>query len=79
MRFTYFESQPAELAARIGDFIRMSGTMELCEGRLPITFDVRAPNNRTVQKTLDLSSFWKNTYPTVKRELQRRYPKHPWP
>jgi ATP-dependent helicase HrpB len=78
-RFTYFESQPAELAARIGDFIRMSGTMELCEGRLPITFDVRAPNNRTVQKTLDLSSFWKNTYPTVKRELQRRYPKHPWP
>ena len=79
VRFTYFESQPAELAARIGDFIRMSGTMELCEGRLPITFDVRAPNNRTVQKTLDLSSFWKNTYPTVKRELQRRYPKHPWP
>lgn len=78
-RFTYFESQPAELQARLGDFIRMSGTLSLCDGRLPVAFDILAPNYRTVQKTQDLSSFWKNTYPTVKRELARRYPKHPWP
>jgi ATP-dependent helicase HrpB len=78
-RFTYFESQPAELQARLGDFIRMSGTLSLCDGRLPVAFDILAPNYRTVQKTQDLSSFWKNTYPTVKRELARRYPRHPWP
>jgi ATP-dependent helicase HrpB len=29
--------------------------------------------------TGDLASFWKNTYPTVKKELRRRYPKHAWP
>jgi ATP-dependent helicase HrpB len=78
-RFTYFESQPPELQARLGDFVRMHGTLSLCEGRLPVSFDILAPNYRTVQKTQDLSSFWKNTYPKVKRELQRRYPKHPWP
>jgi len=78
-RFTYFETQPAELQARLGDFIRMSGTLSLCDGRLPVAFDILAPNYRTVQKTQDLSSFWKNTYPTVKRELSRRYPRHPWP
>ena len=78
-RFTYFESQPAELAARLGDFLKMTGTLSLCEGRLAVSFDILAPNHRTVQKTKDLDSFWKNTYPAIKKELQRRYPKHPWP
>ena len=78
-RFTYFEGRPAELAARLGDFIGMSGKLALCEGRLRVLFDILAPNQRTVQKTDDLTSFWKNTYPEVKKELRRRYPKHPWP
>ena len=78
-KFTYSESRPAELAARLGDFLKMSATLSLCDGRLPVVFDILAPNYRTVQKTADLGSFWKNTYPTVKKELQRRYPKHPWP
>ena len=78
-RFTYHAAHPAELAARLGDFVKMTGVLSLCEGRLPVTFDILAPNHRTVQKTKDLGSFWANTYPTVKKELQRRYPRHPWP
>ena len=78
-RFTYHETNPPELAARLGDFVKMTGTLSLCEGRLPVSFDILAPNYRTVQKTKDLGSFWVNTYPTVKKELQRRYPRHPWP
>ncbi|MDD5629830.1 MAG: ATP-dependent helicase C-terminal domain-containing protein, partial [Elusimicrobia bacterium] len=78
-KLTYSESQPPELAARLEDFAGMSGTLSLCGGRLPVTFDILSPGFRTVQKTQDLSSFWKNAYPAVKKELQRRYPKHPWP
>jgi ATP-dependent helicase HrpB len=78
-RFTYFEGRPAELAARLGDFVKMTGTLTLCEGRLPVVFDVLAPNHRTVQRTGDLASFWTNAYPTIKKELKRRYPRHPWP
>jgi ATP-dependent helicase HrpB len=78
-KFLYHETHPAELSARLGDFVGLKGTMALCEGRLPVIFDILAPNYRTVQKTADLSSFWANTYPTVKKELQRRYPRHPWP
>jgi ATP-dependent helicase HrpB len=31
-----------------------------------------------VQVTDDLESFWERTYPEVKKELKRRYPKHEW-
>lgn len=78
-KFLYHETRPAELSARLGDFVGLKGTLALCEGRLPVIYDILAPNYRTVQKTSDLSSFWANTYPTVKKELQRRYPRHPWP
>ncbi len=78
-RFLYFSPARAELSARLGDFAGMSGTLNLCEGRLPVAFDILAPNRRTVQKTGDLGSFWRNAYPAIKKELQRRYPKHPWP
>jgi ATP-dependent helicase HrpB len=46
---------------------------------VPVLFDILAPNYRTVQKTFDLSGFWQRTYPEVKKELKRRYPRHPWP
>jgi ATP-dependent helicase HrpB len=78
-KLTYFEQQPPELAARLEDFLGMSGALSLCEGRLPVIFDILSPGFRTVQKTRDLGSFWKNSYPSVKKELQRRYPRHPWP
>jgi ATP-dependent helicase HrpB len=78
-KFFYSEAGRPELSARLGDFLKAPETLSLCEGRLRVVFDILAPNYRTVQKTDDLGSFWRNTYPTVKKELQRRYPRHPWP
>ena len=78
-KLTYSEQQPPELAARLEDLLGLKGTMSLCEGRLPVLFDILSPGFRTVQKTQDLGSFWKNAYPAVKKELQRKYPRHPWP
>lgn len=78
-RITYFDGAPPELSARLGDLLGMQGTLYLYEGRVQVLFDILAPNFRTVQKTYDLTGFWQNTYPEVKKELKRRYPKHPWP
>ncbi|MFL5438685.1 MAG: ATP-dependent helicase C-terminal domain-containing protein, partial [Myxococcales bacterium] len=36
-------------------------------------------NGRAQQVTQDLAGFWERHYPAVRRELMRRYPKHPWP
>ena len=78
-KLTYSENSPPELAARLGDFLGLEGKTTVFEGKVDVIYDILAPNYRTVQKTADLTSFWKNTYPEVKKELKRRYPKHPWP
>lgn len=38
-----------------------------------------SPAERPLQTTDDLASFWKNTYPEIRRELRGRYPRHYWP
>ncbi|MBI5239079.1 MAG: ATP-dependent helicase HrpB [Elusimicrobia bacterium] len=78
-KFLYFETQPPEFSARLADFWGFQGTLNLCEGRLPVTFDILSPAFRTVQKTQDLDSFWQNAYPKIKKELQGKYPRHLWP
>jgi len=57
----------------------MSQAPQLAEGRVPLVVHLLAPNGRAVQVTRDLAGFWKNTYPSVRLELKRRYPKHAWP
>jgi ATP-dependent helicase HrpB len=78
-KYLYSSEGIVELSARIGDFIGMQGEHFIAENRLRVRYDILAPNYRTVQKTWNLSDFWQNTYPQVKKELRGRYPKHPWP
>ena len=78
-KYIYNSDGVAELSARIGDFIGMQGEHFIAEKRLRVRYDILAPNYRTVQKTWNLSDFWQNTYPEVRKELRGRYPRHPWP
>ena len=54
-------------------------TPRLAGGRVRVLLHLLAPNHRPQQVTDDLASFWKNTYPQVRKELRIRYPKHAWP
>lgn len=67
------------IAARIQDFFGSLTGPTLCRGRIPLTLQLLAPNQRAVQVTADLSGFWDRHYPELRRELKRRYPKHAWP
>ncbi len=78
-KITYFEKSPPEIAARLGDFVGLQGRFKVLMGRQDVTYDILAPNYRTVQKTSDLTAFWKGSYAEIRKELKRRYPKHPWP
>jgi ATP-dependent helicase HrpB len=67
------------LAVRIQDVFGMRETPRVAGGRVPVVMHLLAPNMRPHQITTDLKSFWRNTYPEVRKELRRRYPKHAWP
>jgi len=67
------------IQARVQDFFGWHDSPRLVQGRLPILLEILAPNQRPVQRTLDLKSFWANTYPQVRKDLRGRYPKHHWP
>ena len=78
-RIAYEPGAAPVLAARIQDFFGLRETPTIGGGRVPLSLHLLAPNNRPQQVTSDLASFWKTTYPQVKKELKRRYPKHAWP
>src|SRR5450432_403703 len=75
----YEADRPPWIESRLQDFFGMPEGPRLCRGRVPLTLHLLAPNHRAVQVTTDLSGFWLRHYPAVRRELMRKYPRHPWP
>ncbi|OGV70284.1 MAG: ATP-dependent helicase HrpB [Lentisphaerae bacterium RIFOXYA12_FULL_48_11] len=46
--------------------------------KVPVLIHILAPSQRPVQITKDMPGFWRDHYPRIKQELQRKYPKHEW-
>ncbi len=67
------------LAVRLQEMFGLGDTPTINEGRTTLLLHLLSPGYKPVQVTQDLKSFWKNTYPEVKKELKGRYPKHHWP
>jgi ATP-dependent helicase HrpB len=65
--------------SRLQDFFGMKNTPTILRGQVAVTCHLLAPSQRPVQVTQDLQSFWKTTYPQLRGELSRRYPRHAWP
>ena len=67
------------IASRLQDFFGMNETPRIGPEKTPVVLQLLAPNRQPVQTTTDLAGFWERLYPQVRRDLMRRYPRHPWP
>ncbi len=67
------------LAVRLQELFGMLDTPRINGGKTSVVLHLLSPGYKPVQVTADLRSFWAKTYFEVKKELQRRYPKHAWP
>ena len=76
-RIDYETGDVPVIAARLQEFFGCRETPRLC-GQ-PLILHLLSPAGRPVQITRDLDGFWERSYPSVKKELMGRYPRHHWP
>ncbi len=77
-KVSYEASNPPHIAMRIQELYDVTQTPKIAMGRVPVLVHILTPGMKPVQVTQDLANFWREHYPKLKSELQRRYPKHEW-
>jgi len=77
-KIVYGANHAPTIAARIQDLYGVANGLTIGNGRVALRIEVLAPNHRPIQITDDLATFWRDSYPKIKPELQRKYPKHQW-
>ncbi|MBI4802661.1 MAG: ATP-dependent helicase HrpB [Elusimicrobia bacterium] len=78
-KINYPRGREPYLEAKIQDLFSVTETPRIAAGRVALVVHILAPSMRPVQVTKDLKSFWAVSYPRLKPQLARRYPKHKWP
>jgi ATP-dependent helicase HrpB len=77
-KVTYDAGGPPYISLRIQELFGVTQTPRIAMGRVPLSVHILAPSMRPVQVTQDLANFWREHYPRIRSELQRKYPKHEW-
>ena len=79
IRVDYSGDGGPSMAVRLQEVFGLTATPSVAGGRVPVTLHLLSPGQRPVAVTADLTSFWKNAYPSVRSEMRGRYPRHIWP
>jgi len=77
-KVSYEAGANPHIALRIQELYDVTQTPRIAMGRVPVLVHILTPGMKPVQITQDLASFWREHYPRIKSELQRKYPKHLW-
>ena len=77
-KVSYEEGRAPFISLRIQELYDVTQTPKIALGRVGVTVHILTPGMKPIQVTSDLASFWREHYPKIKSELQRRYPKHEW-
>ena len=77
-RVVYEAGGPPRVSARIQELYDVTATPRIALGRVPVLLEILTPGFKPVQITQDLAGFWREHYPRIKQQLQRRYPRHEW-
>jgi ATP-dependent helicase HrpB len=77
-KVNYEEGRAPFISLRIQELYDVTQTPRIALGRVAVTVHILTPGMKPIQVTQDLASFWREHYPKIKSELQRKYPKHAW-
>jgi ATP-dependent helicase HrpB len=77
-KVTYEKGKSPFISLRIQELYDVNQTPKIAMNKIPVTVHILTPGMKPVQVTRDLPNFWREHYPKIKSELQRKYPKHFW-
>jgi ATP-dependent helicase HrpB len=77
-KVNYEDGKTPFISLRIQELYDVNQTPKIALGRVPVVVHILTPGMKPIQVTQDLASFWREHYPRIKSELQRKYPKHLW-
>jgi ATP-dependent helicase HrpB len=77
-KVAYEAAGSPHISLRIQELYDVTQTPKIALGRVPVLVHILTPGMKPIQITQDLASFWREHYPRIKSELQRKYPKHLW-
>ncbi len=78
-KITYNPDSDPFISIRVSHLFGVWKTPTIADGRIPLLVHILTPGQKPWQMTKDLDSFWSNGYPQMRKELNGRYPRHPWP
>lgn len=73
-----YDADEPYVQSRMQDFFGLNDGPRIGGGQ-PLVLHLLAPNQRPVQVTKDLRGFWERHWPSIRKELMRKYPRHRWP
>ena len=74
-----YQQSPPVLAVKLQEMFGCEQTPRLVSNEVVVVVHLLSPAGRPLQITQDLAGFWRSSYHQVRKEMNGRYPKHPWP
>ena len=75
----YSDINKPALHVKIQEMFGLEETPKVLNAGIALQIHLLSPARRPIQITYDLSSFWKNSYAEVRKELRGKYKRHYWP
>ena len=75
----YSDIKKPALHVKIQEMFGLEETPRILNNTIALQIQLLSPAMRPIQITYDLSSFWKNSYAEVRKELRGKYKRHYWP
>ena len=75
----YSDLEKPALAVKIQEMFGLQETPKILNASIALQIHLLSPAMKPIQITYDMSSFWKNSYAEVRKELRGKYKRHYWP
>ena len=75
----YSDIEKPALYVKLQEMFGLEDTPKIYNETIALQLQLLSPAMRPIQITYDLSSFWKNSYEDVRKDLRGKYKRHYWP